>query len=374
MWLTALATIAKRTGYPVVERAGWKTRGRAPMSGAKSIICHHTAGGPSGNYPSLGVVQNGRAGLPGPLAHYGLGRDGTIYVIAAGRANHAGVVDTTAHSNSYAIGIEAENTGRGEKWSNAQMDAYAKLCRELCDHYGIPISQVRGHREVARPKGRKVDPSFDMNAFRKMVKARKGTGGSTPTTTGGGSGRTYKTVNYGTTLGKWDKGDPVRDWQDFLVDQGHKLKVDGYFGDDTVKGTKSYQKKVGVKADGMAGADTIGKAKADGFTWKRKGSAPRPAPKPKTPDAPKFPFPKGHWMGVESSNPKNHSGYHARDRAGIKVWQSRMKARGWAITVDGRFGSQSERVARQFQRQVGVAQDGLVGEVTFEKSWTAPIT
>ena len=57
-------------------------------------------------------------------------------------------------------------------------------------------------------------------------------------------------------------------------------------------------------------------------------------------------------------------------------WQvvERWKSRGWTITVDGRFGSQSERVARQFQKQVKVAQDGLVGEVTFEKSWTAPVT
>lgn len=355
MWLTALATIAKRTGYPVVERAGWKTRGRAPMSGAKSIICHHTAGGPSGNYPSLGVVQNGRAGLPGPLAHYGLGRDGTIYVIAAGRANHAGVVDTTTHSNSYAIGIEAENTGRGEKWSDAQMDAYAKLCRELCDHYGIPISQVRGHKEVARPKGRKPDPSFDMNAFRKMVKARKGTGGSSSVTTGGGSGRTYKPVNYGTTLGKWDKGDPVRDWQDFLVDQGHKLKVDGYFGNDTVKGTKSYQKKVGVKADGMAGTDTWAKAKKDGFTWKRK-------PKASAPKSDPFPLPKGHFYYTQDSRNTVHSGYWEKDRAAIRKIQKAVGA-----NPDGRYGPNTKSKVQAKQRKLGVTADGAVGATTWSR-------
>lgn len=173
MWLTDLAKVARRTGYPVKEIAGWKRRGRAPMRGVRSIICHHTAGGSRGNAPSLGVVKNGRPGIPGPLAQIVLGRDGTIYIVAAGRSNHAGRVSATRYTNSYAIGIEAENTGR-EKWPARQMDAYAKLCRALADHYKVPISQVRGHKEVARPKGRKPDPSFSMNAFREMVRKRKG--------------------------------------------------------------------------------------------------------------------------------------------------------------------------------------------------------
>src|SRR5699024_7743107 len=98
--------------------------------------------------------------------------------------------------------------------------------------------------------------------------------------------------------------------------------------------------------------------------------------KPSTPKAPAFPFPRGHWMGVESSNPKNHSGYHAKDRPGIKQWQQRMLDRGWRGIgkADGIFGPASQRVAKQFQRQVKVARDGLVGEVTWAKSWTAPIT
>lgn len=49
-----------------------------------------------------------------------------------------------------------------------------------------------------------------------------------------GGSKSYSTVKYGMTLGKWDRGDPVRDWQDFLVSQGYDLckgGVDGYFGD-----------------------------------------------------------------------------------------------------------------------------------------------
>ena len=111
---TGLARVAKRTGYPVVEVKGWKKRGYGQMVKAESVMCHHTAGPRTGNYPSLNVVTHGRPGIAGPLCNYGIGRDGTIYVVAAGRANHAGRVAKTMWSNTRSIGIEAENTGTGE--------------------------------------------------------------------------------------------------------------------------------------------------------------------------------------------------------------------------------------------------------------------
>src|SRR5690606_6774975 len=127
-----------------------------------------TAGPRSGNMPSLNVVTNGRAGLPGPLCNLGLGRDGTVYVVAAGVAWHAGKTASANHGNYRAIGIEAEATGV-DSWPEAQIDAYARLCRALCDHYGVPVSEVKGHKEIAVPRGRKIDPNFDMGAFRRRV-------------------------------------------------------------------------------------------------------------------------------------------------------------------------------------------------------------
>jgi hypothetical protein len=175
MMLTQLADVARRTGYPVVEVAGWKTRGRpGGMLQVQTVTCHHTAnGGAKGNYPSLRVVRDGRKGLPGPLAQYGLGVDGTIYVIAAGRCNHAGVSRSNAYINSHAIGIEAEAIGvpgaKGD-WPPAQMDSYHRLCRALVDEFGsVEVKDVRGHKETCAPEGRKSDPSFDMAAFRAMV-------------------------------------------------------------------------------------------------------------------------------------------------------------------------------------------------------------
>jgi hypothetical protein len=54
--------------------------------------------------------------------------------------------------------------------------------------------------------------------------------------------------------------------------------------------------------------------------------------------------------------------------------QSRLAARGWRITVDGIFGPKTQAVVRQFQDQVHVAMDGVVGPVTWDKLWSAPIT
>lgn len=173
MMLTALADIARTTGYPVIELAGWKTRGDGVMLGVQTITWHHTAdGGAKGNYPSLEVVRDGRPGLPGPLAQLGLGRDGTIYVIAAGKCNHAGVSRARAYTNSWAIGIEAEAVGvpgTVGDWPARQMDSYARLARALIDHYGLSVADCRGHKETCAPVGRKSDPDFSMATARGRV-------------------------------------------------------------------------------------------------------------------------------------------------------------------------------------------------------------
>lgn len=172
MYLTDLANIARSAGLKVVERSGWKARGRGPMSGARSIMCHHTAGAKTGNAPSLNLVQNGRTGLPGPLAQIVLGRDGTVYIVAAGRSNHAGVVSAAKYQNAYSIGIEAENTGlSNDPWPRKQYDAYVRLAAALAIHYKIPVTDIVGHREAARPAGRKIDPTYS-GAFKSMAAFR----------------------------------------------------------------------------------------------------------------------------------------------------------------------------------------------------------
>jgi len=173
---TGLARVARRTGYPVVEVPGWRTRTRPQlMSDVRTITCHHTAnGGAKGDYPSFNTVLNGRgADLPGPLAQYGIGRSGTIYVFAAGSANHAGESRSVDYEKIHAIGIEAEAVGvpgTPGDWPEKQMDSYAKLCKALIEEFGLAVADVRGHKETCAPPGRKSDPSFSMDSFRTRVR------------------------------------------------------------------------------------------------------------------------------------------------------------------------------------------------------------
>src|SRR3954470_7068547 len=88
--LTWLAEVLEDAGLKVAEQPGWRIRGRGPMGSGRGIICHPPAGPANGTMPSLSLITNGRPDLSGPLAQLGLGRDGTFFVVAAGRANHAG--------------------------------------------------------------------------------------------------------------------------------------------------------------------------------------------------------------------------------------------------------------------------------------------
>ena len=171
MLLTDLADACRKSGLPVVEVDGWRTRGHGGFAGVNSIVCHHTATPKSaaGDYPSLRIVRDGRSDLPGPLSQLGLGRSGTVYVIAAGVAWHAGATFFPRQDNWHAIGIEAEHDGVSA-WSPIQHAAYVRLVAALREHYGIPLSNIQGHKEVAKPLGRKIDPTFDMTDFRRRVR------------------------------------------------------------------------------------------------------------------------------------------------------------------------------------------------------------
>lgn len=174
-----LADALRGAGCNVVELAGWQTRGRPGAFGpVKGILCHHTAGSKNGNAPSLSLIVNGRPDLEGPLSHLHLARDGTFTVIASGRCNHAGAGAWRGitSGNSSFIGIEAENAGDGtDPWPDVQMDAYARGCAAILKHIGAPVIMCAGHKEYARPIGRKIDPSFDMSVFRAKVSAFMGT-------------------------------------------------------------------------------------------------------------------------------------------------------------------------------------------------------
>lgn len=156
-------------GVAVKESNGWRERGSSEFY-PKLVIAHHTADG-AGEAPSLNLCINGRSDLPGPLCQILLGRSGTAYLVASGRANHAGSGSwKQVTGNTNAFGIEAENTGRGEPWNNAQIEAYIRIVVVLLKAIGRNQEWVCGHKEWTT---RKIDPNgIDMNWFRAEVGRR----------------------------------------------------------------------------------------------------------------------------------------------------------------------------------------------------------
>lgn len=169
----------RKRGLTVVEHAGWQTRGRPASTGSfqpVGVLCHHTATPKdASNDNVVGLLINGRSDLPGPLCHFGLDRDGKVHLIASGRANHAGEAKASGtvaagDGNVLYIGIEAFNAGPAEDYPEAQYQAYIKLAAALClDFTHNSEKTVRGHKETSVTG--KIDPNFNMDAFRLRVKA-----------------------------------------------------------------------------------------------------------------------------------------------------------------------------------------------------------
>src|SRR5262245_21660450 len=112
---TGIADRIRAMGVLVVECDGWTSRGSSSFN-PRGSVNHHTAGGANGATPSLNTCIYGRPDLSGPLCNVMQSRepDGNdkAYVVAAGRANHAGDGGWRGLSgNSSVYGLEIEHTG-----------------------------------------------------------------------------------------------------------------------------------------------------------------------------------------------------------------------------------------------------------------------
>jgi peptidoglycan hydrolase-like protein with peptidoglycan-binding domain len=248
-----LADVLEAAGLKVAEVDGWRTRGRAEMGEIAGVLCHHTGGARTGNMPSLRVIVEGRADLPGPLSQLGLGRDGTWYVIAAGRCNHAGAgrwMDET-RGNSAFIGVEAENTGRADDhWPDVQMDAYRRGVAAVLRRLGRSADWCVGHKEFALPLGRKPDPSFDMPTFRSAVAALlAGPVASPPALIPAVEpAPSPQAAAPRPTLRRGAKGDLVK-WLQARVG----VRADGDFGPGTEAAVRRFQRAHDMVPDGIVG-------------------------------------------------------------------------------------------------------------------------
>lgn len=213
-----LVTALRAEGVKVVERPGWRTHnrnGKGPWGPVNGVVIHHTV--TSGTSNTVSICENGYAGLPGPLCHGVIAKDGTVYLIGNGRANHAGRGDSDVlraviaerplptadqadtDGNTHFYGFECENLGDGaDPWPDVQVQAIERAATAVCRVHGWGAGSVIGHREWQPGK---VDPKgFGMGDLRSRIAARlKGrpTGGGS--STGGTTASTY-TVRPGETL------------------------------------------------------------------------------------------------------------------------------------------------------------------------------
>jgi peptidoglycan hydrolase-like protein with peptidoglycan-binding domain len=254
MSLTWLPAVLETAGLKVARVDGWENRGRGDVGRILGIICHHTVGPRNGNMPSLRTLIQGRSDLPGPLSQLGLGRDGTYYVIAAGRCNHAGRGNWRGltSGNTNFIGIEAENTGGPDDspWPPVQMDAYRRGAAAILRHVGRSADFCAGHKEYALPPGRKTDPDFEMSAFRESVAAIMNgvapapkliPAAEPPAPLGGAPGKP--------TVRRGDVGDLVK----LIQQKVGTAVVDGLFGGKTEAAVRAFQRQHGLVPDGIVG-------------------------------------------------------------------------------------------------------------------------
>jgi hypothetical protein len=250
--LTWLSQVLFDAGLKVAEQPGWQNRGRGDVGPIKGVICHHTAGPLNGNMPSLGVVTNGRNDLPGPLSQLCLGRDGTFFIIAAGRCNHAGAGNWQGFTagNTNFIGIEAENTGhtsgpKNDPWPSVQMDAYRRGTAAILKKIRANAIMCCGHREYALPQGRKNDPTFDMDEFRQQVAAIMAGAAPLPSTIPATDATGRPTLRRGAT------GDLVREVQAKV-----NVPASGIFDGNTEAAVRQFQRDRGLVPDGIIGPRT----------------------------------------------------------------------------------------------------------------------
>ena len=259
IWLPEVLT---RAGLKVSEVPGWENRGwRGDVGRIFGVVCHHTGVNSRKNMPTLHGLINGRAAeparglkaIPGPLAQLGLARDGTYFIVAAGRANHAGpgAFKKIRNGNSNMIGIEAENTGEPDDlpWPAVQMDAYQRGVAAILKHLGQGPEFCIGHKEWT---SRKDDPTFAMDDFRSRVAAiLNGTApqpvlipAAEPVAPPGGPPPRP-------TLRRGMSGELTKQVQGKIG-----VKADGNFGPKTEAALRAFQRAHGLVPDGIVGPKT----------------------------------------------------------------------------------------------------------------------
>lgn len=168
-YLTDLADVLRAAGVAVVEQDGWQTRARSSGGYASGrpwcVMWHHTASSATADPASDAAYMSYNADAA-PVANLLVARDGAVWVLAAGATNTNGKGNARTFTrgtvpadqmNTYAIGMEIQNTGVGQTYPAAQVDAAFTASLAMCAAYGLDPADVDLHATYA--PDRKIDPA-----------------------------------------------------------------------------------------------------------------------------------------------------------------------------------------------------------------------
>lgn len=148
-----------------------------------------------------------------------------------------------------------------------------------------------------------------------------------------------------------DQGQLVTKVQIRLTELGYYTgDISGKYTTATRNAVKTFQKKHGITADGVCGADTQEKLFSASATAANATATPKPTATP-TP-APTFQLPTATVRQGDSGD-------------NVKLVQQRLKDLGYYTgKVDGKFGSGSVAALKTFQKKHGMEADGVAGANT----------
>lgn len=150
------------------------------------------------------------------------------------------------------------------------------------------------------------------------------------------------TSSVGATFHPGDRGNQILAIQQQLNSMGSTVDADGDYGSQTTEAVRMFQTAHGLDADGIVGS----------MTYQALMGA----------DIPDNAC--THFVQNNMDSDNNSSGSITADNVVMAVQQALVRD-GYAVSVDGVLGAETDTAIRQFQGDHGLEVDGIVGGQTF---------